>query len=138
MKDAVAAELTPHATEELDPATLPIGRIIRLGGTPATGPKRWFPPSPCACDASGDPYVAVVRDRNIGGRQGAIGACKKLMDVTTVKDTVTYNLALAILEQEVGHEKDLQSLEENLDLMVACGSTEPRRPRRAPRAGPRG
>jgi bacterioferritin len=31
---------------------------------------------------------------------------------------VTYNLALTILEQKVEHEEDLQSLCEDLDLMV--------------------
>jgi bacterioferritin len=34
---------------------------------------------------------------------------------------VTYNLALTILSQEVEHEEDLQSLKEDLDLMVARG-----------------
>jgi len=31
---------------------------------------------------------------------------------------VTYNMALTILEQEVEHEEDLQSLKEDLELMV--------------------
>ena len=44
------------------------------------------------------------------------------MDVTNDKDMVTYNLALTILEQEVEHEEDLQSLKEDLDLMVSRGS----------------
>jgi len=35
---------------------------------------------------------------------------------------VTYNLALTILEQEVEHEEDLQSLREDLNLMVSRGS----------------
>ena len=48
-----------------------------------------------------------------GGRQ-IIG-----MDVTKGKDMVTYNLALAILEQEAEHEEDLQSLKEDLDLMAS-------------------
>ena len=41
------------------------------------------------------------------------------MDVTKDKDMVTYNLALAILEQEAEHEEDLQSLKEDLDLMAS-------------------
>ena len=44
------------------------------------------------------------------------------MDVTNDKDMVTYNLALTILEQEVEHEEDLQSLKEDRDLMVSRGS----------------
>ena len=63
MKDAVAAELTLHATEELGHATLLAGRIIQLGGTPVIDPKEWFALSPCAYDAPADPYVAVSSTR---------------------------------------------------------------------------
>ena len=122
MKDAVAAELTLHAAEELNHATLLVTRIVQLGGTPVTDPRQWFTLSPCAYDAPDDPYVAVVLDQNIAGEQCAIGAYKQLMDVTKDKDMVTYNLALTILQQEVEHEEDLQSLKEDLDLMVSRGS----------------
>ena len=122
MKDAVAAELTLHATEELNHATLLAGRIIQLGGTPVLDPRQWFDLSPCAYDVPRDPYVAVLLDQNIAGEQCAITAYKELMDVTKDKDMVTYNIALTILEQEVEHEEDLQSLKEDLDLMVARGS----------------
>jgi bacterioferritin len=40
------------------------------------------------------------------------------MDITKDKDMVTYNLALTILQQEVEHEEDLQSLQEDLELMI--------------------
>lgn len=121
MKDAVAAELTLHATEELNHATLLTTRIIQLGGTPVVDPKQWFKLSPCAYDAPEDPYVVTILDQNISGEQCAISAYKKLMDATKDKDMVTYNLALTILSQEVEHEEDLQSLKEDLDLMVARG-----------------
>jgi len=122
MKDAVAAELNLHATEELGHANLLAGRIIQLGGTPVTDPRRWFVLSPCAYDAPDDPYVAVLLDENIAGEQCAISAYKQLMDATKDKDMVTYNMALTILQQEVEHEEDLQSLREDLDLMVKRGS----------------
>ena len=122
MKDAVAAELTLHATEELNHATLVSGRIIQLGGTPALSPRDWFELSPCKYDAPSDPYVAVLLDQNIAGEQCAISTYKALMDATKDKDMVTYNLALTILEQEVEHEEDLQSLREDLDLMASRGS----------------
>ena len=122
MKDAVAAELNLHAAEELNHAVLLAGRIVQLGGTPVTDPKRWFELSPCAYDAPEDPYVAVLLDQNIGGEQCAIDTYKRLMDVTKDKDMVTYNMALTILQQEVEHEEDLQSLKEDLDLMVARGN----------------
>jgi bacterioferritin len=122
MKDAVAAELNLHATEELNHAVLVAGRIMQLGGTPALSPVDWFALSPCAYEAPGDPYVAVLLDQNIAGEQCAISVYKSLMDATKDKDMVTYNLALTILEQEVEHEEDLQSLREDLDLMVQRGS----------------
>lgn len=122
MKDAVAAELTLHATEELNHAVLLAGRIIQLGGSPVLSPAAWGQVSPCAYDAPEDPYVAVLLDQNIAGEQCAISAYKRLMDATEGKDMVTYNMALTILAQEVEHEEDLQSLREDLDLMVQRGS----------------
>jgi bacterioferritin len=122
MKDAVAAELNLHATEELNHAVLVAGCIIQLGGTPVLSPREWYELSPCKYDAPIDPYVAVLLDQNIAGEQCAISVYKNLMDVTKDKDMVTYNMALTILEQEVEHEEDLQSLKEDLDLMVQHGS----------------
>jgi len=122
MKDAVAAELLLHSTEELAHANLLATRIIQLDGTPVLEPKDWYTLSPCKYDAPSDPYVAVLLDQNIAGEQCAISSYKHLMDVTKDKDMVTYNMALTILEQEVEHEEDLQSLKEDLDLMVLRGS----------------
>lgn len=118
MKDAVAAELTLHATEEMNHATLLTGRIIQLGGVPVLEPKDWYALSPCAYDPPADAYVGTLLDQNIAGEQCAISLYKELMDITKDKDMVTYNLALQILEQEVEHEEDLQSLKEDLDLLI--------------------
>lgn len=122
MKDAVAAELALHATDELNHATLLSNRIIQLGGAPVLAPQAWAAMSPCRYDPPEDPYVAVLLDQNIAGEQCAITGYKVLMDATKDKDMVTYNLALTILEQEVEHEEDLQSLREDLELMVNRGN----------------
>jgi bacterioferritin len=122
MKDAVAAELNLHATEELNHALLIANRIVQLGGTPVTNPRDWFDLSPCAYDAPEDPYVTILLEQNIAGEQCAITAYKNLMDVTKDKDMVTYNMALTILQQEVEHEEDLQALQEDLELMVGRGT----------------
>ena len=122
MKDAVAAELNLHATEELNHAVMVAGRITQLGGTPVLKPEGWSRESPCKYDAPEDPYVAVLPDQNIAGEQCAITTYKGLMDATRDKDMVTYNMALTILEQEVEHEEDLQSLREDLELMAQRGS----------------
>src|SRR5512133_3220395 len=71
MKDAVAAELNLHATEELNHAVLLAGRIIQLRGTPVLTPNGWSESSECQYDAPVDPYVAVLLDQNIAGEQCA-------------------------------------------------------------------
>lgn len=118
MKDAVAAELNLHATEELGHALLLAGRIIQIGGTPVLTPQAWSALSPCSYDAPEDPYVVTLLDQNIAGEQCAITTYKALMDATKDRDMVTYNMALTILEQEVEHEEDLQGLREDLNLMM--------------------
>src|SRR5512143_858997 len=85
MKDAVAAELNLHATEELNHAVLVSNRIIQLGGTPLVDPHDWFEKSPCSYDPPSDPYVAVLLAQNIAGEQCAIDTYKKLMDATKDK-----------------------------------------------------
>lgn len=122
MKDAVAAELNQHATEELAHAVMVASRIVQLGGTPVLTPEGWAKESPCKYDAPEDPYVSVLLDQNISGEQCAISTYKNLMDVTKDIDMVTYNMALTILEQEIEHEEDLQGLREDLDLMAQRGS----------------
>ncbi len=118
MKDAVIAELTLHATEELGHAELVSKRIIQLGGTPVLTPARWFELTNCAYEAPEDPFVQTVLEQNIRGEQCAISVYDNLMKVTKDVDPVTYNVALQIIEQEVEHEEDLQSLLEDLKMMV--------------------
>ena len=50
MKDAVIAELTLHATEELGHAELLSARIIQLGGTPVLSPQEWMRLTNCGYD----------------------------------------------------------------------------------------
>ena len=118
MKDAVIAELTIHATEELSHAELIATRIIQLGGTPVLSPEEWLKITNCGYDAPSDPYVETVLDQNIHGEQCAIRTYSKLLDITREADPVTYNIILTIISQEVEHEEDLAALKEDLDLML--------------------
>ena len=122
MKDAVIAELEQHATEELNHALMVTTRIIQLGGTPITTPADWYKWTNCGYDAPDDPYVKVILEQNIKGEQCAIDVYQKMIQETQTKDPVTYNMAVTILEQEVEHEEDLQSLLEDLELMVSRGA----------------
>ncbi|MCA1810072.1 MAG: ferritin, partial [Lentisphaerae bacterium] len=117
MKDAVIAELEQHAAEELSHALLLSGRIIQLGGTPINNPKDWYKFTNCGYDAPDDPFVKIILEQNIKGEQCAITTYQQLLKKTQTSDPVTYNVILQIIEQEVEHEEDLQSLLEDFELM---------------------
>jgi bacterioferritin len=119
MKDAVSSELVIHAAEEMAHAELLVTRIIQLGGTPVLTPADWFKLTNCKYDAPVDPFVQTILEQNIKGEQCAIGVYEKLMKITKDADPVTYNIALQIITQEVEHEEDLQSLLDDLQMMVA-------------------
>ena len=118
MKEAVIAELMQHATDELRHAGMVAGRIIQLGGTPVTEPKKWYEVTSCGYDAPDDPFVEAILDQNIKGERCAIGFYKRLLDATQGKDPVTCNMVLQILQDEVAHEEDLQALSEDLEFML--------------------
>ena len=117
-KDAVIAELVQHATEELSHADMIALRIVQLGGTPVLEPKEWYNLTNCGYDAPVDPYVKAVLEQNIKGEQWAIKTYDKLMKMVEGKDPVTYNMILTIITQEVEHEEDLQSLLEDLEMIM--------------------
>jgi len=119
MKDAVIAELTQHAADELRHADMVSLRIIQLGGTPLLSPSDWQKQTNCGYDSPVDAYVATLLKQNIKGEQCAIATYNKLLATTRTADPVTYNMVLQILSDEVEHEEDLQSLKEDLDLLIA-------------------
>lgn len=118
MKEAVIAELLQHAADELRHADMLTMRIIQLGGTPPAEPKKWYELSNCGYDAPDNPFVEELLKQNIKGEQCAIGVYKRLVELTTGKDPVTYNIALQILQDEVEHEEDLQALLEDFNFMM--------------------
>jgi bacterioferritin len=118
MKEAVIAEMLQHATDELRHADMVAARIIQLGGTPVTEPKKWYDVTNFGYDAPDNPFVEIILNQNIKGERCAIGFYKKLLEATQGKDPVTYNMVLQILQDEVAHEEDLQSLAEDLDFMM--------------------
>ena len=117
-KEAVISELTLHATEELNHATLLTTRIIQLGGTPVTKPQDWYKFTNCGYDAPDDPFIVKILEQNIKGEQCAIKTYNSLMKKTEGKDPVTYNILLTILSQEVEHEEDLQALLEDVEIIM--------------------
>jgi bacterioferritin len=118
MKDAVITELMQHAADELRHADMVTTRIIQLGGTPLTTPKKWFEWTNCGYEAPDDPFVRRILEQNIKGEQCAISVYHKMIEEVGLKDPVTYNMAIQILQDEVEHEEDLQALLEDLDMMA--------------------
>jgi len=117
MRGAVTAELIQHATEELGHAELLADRILQLGGTPLLKPADWYEMTNCGYEAPDDPYVEVLLEQNIKGEQCAIGVYHQLVELTKETDPVTYEMALAIMADEIEHEEDLQALAEDIQLM---------------------
>jgi len=118
MKEAVIAELTQHAADELQHAEMLTARIIQLGGIPITEPEEWYKMTNCGYSAPKDPSSKAILEQNIKGEQCAIDAYNHLLEVTGGKDPVTYNIALQILQDEVEHEEDLQALLEDLEKIT--------------------
>ena len=118
MKEAAITELMEHAADELRHADMLAARIMQLGGTPVSEPKKWYDLTNCGYEAPGDPFVKTVLEQNIKGEQCAIGVYKSLLEKTMKKDPITYNIVLQILQDEVEHEEDLQSLLEDFEGMM--------------------
>jgi len=118
MKEAVIAELTQHAADELRHAEMLTGRVIQLGGTPIIKPEDWYEMTNCGYEAPEDPSVKAILEQNTKGEQCAIDAYNRLLEATRDKDPVTYNIALQILQDEVEHEEDLQALLEDIEEMM--------------------
>ncbi len=118
MKDAVIAELTQHANDELRHADMLTNRIIQLGGTPLLSPEDWYKYTNCGYESPDDPFVAKILEQNIKGEQCAITTYNDLIKEVSGKDPVTYNMILQILQDEVEHEEDLQALTEDLEVIL--------------------
>ncbi len=116
-KEAVIAELTQHAADELRHAGMVADRIIQLGGKPLLEPKDWYKHTNCGYEAPEDPNVKALLNQNIKGEQCAISVYKKIIDYTKDKDPVTYDMALKILEDEIMHEEDLEAVKEDIKPM---------------------
>ena len=121
MKEAVMAELTEHANDELRHADMLANRILQLGGMPVSKPEDWYKLTNCGYDAPGNPEVMALLKQNIKGEQCAISVYKSMMEITKDADPVTYNMALQILQDEVEHEEDLEALQDDVDSMLKRG-----------------
>jgi bacterioferritin len=110
MRGIIAGELEEHATEELKHAQMLTERIATLGGSPLLNLESILKESNCGYDEPQDPNTVALLKQNIKGEQCAIKTYKKILDYVEGKDPITYHLILEILEDEVEHEEDLESI----------------------------
>ena len=119
MKDAVLAELTQHAMDELRHANMVADRIMQLGGTPLVNPKDWFTHTNCGYEEPKNFDVVAILEDSIKGEQCAISTYSSLADIVKDKDIITYNMVSEILADEVEHEEDLQDLYDDITEFIA-------------------
>ncbi len=117
MRDAVAAELTEHAADEMRHANMLAERIVQLGGTPIIDPRDWHKLGKCGYDAPKDPLVTSILKQNMDGEECAIRYYKDLFDRVIKVDPVTAHTIGEILGDEVEHEDDLESMLEDVLLI---------------------
>ncbi len=117
MRGPVSGELMEHAGEELKHADMLVARILQLGGTPVLKPEDWYRLTHCGYEAPENHAVKPVLEQNIKGERCAIGVYQSLLESVQGKDPVTAKMVLEILEEEIEHEDDLQSILEDLAMM---------------------
>ncbi|MDR0604603.1 MAG: ferritin [Bacteroidales bacterium] len=117
MRSEIEPELLVHANEELNHAVLVVNRIIQLGGTPVINPEEWTKLARCKYEAPTDPYVEVILEQNLRGERCAIKRYEEIANYTVGKDHATYQMAVAILEDELEHEHDIEDWIKDLARM---------------------
>jgi len=117
MRKLAAYELNEHAEEELDHAERIAERIIQLGGTPLLSPQDWYNETSCGYKTPNDSTVVRLIEQNLEGERCAIDDYQTLLNNVKDKDPITYDLILDILDTELEHEEDLQSILEDIEVM---------------------
>ncbi len=117
MREAVAAELMEHAADEIKHANMLAERILQLGGRPILEPKDWYKFGKCGYDSPIDSFVTAILKQNVDGEECAITYYKDLYDKVEKADPVTAHLIREILEDEVEHEDDLETMLEDIKMV---------------------
>jgi len=114
--ESIIAELKEHAQDELRHAEMLTERILVLGGTPILNPNKWEEYCNCKYLEPTNPESKVILEQNIKGERCAIGVYKNLVEMTEGKDPISYKMLVEIMEDEVEHEEDLETLLDSLSI----------------------
>ncbi|MGB9719690.1 MAG: ferritin-like domain-containing protein [Candidatus Anstonellales archaeon] len=102
-------ELENIAKDELEHATELTERIIQLGGKPIVDPKEYYTKTNCGYEIPSED-VRKALEAGIKGERCAIDVYKKIANIVKGKDEITYQLALHIMNEEIGHEQKFENL----------------------------
>lgn len=114
MRSEIEAELLEHADEELSHAVKLVTRIVQLGGTPVLSPDQWTRMARCRYEAPIDPYVETILEQNLRSERCAIERYRDIADYTDGIDYTTAKMAVEILEDELDHEQDILSYQQDI------------------------
>ena len=118
LRESLVKEMQEHATEELEHANLIAERIMELGSMPIVGPQEWLKKSICGYIEPLDSDILVLLEQNISSERCAIETYRELADYTRGKDDKTFRLAVKILEEELEHEQDLETIKADHDKVL--------------------
>lgn len=114
MRSEIEAELLEHADEELSHAVKLVTRIVQLGGTPVLSPDQWTRMARCRYEAPTDPYVETILEQNLRSERCAIERYRDIADYSDGIDYTTAKMAVEILEDELDHEQDILSYQQDI------------------------
>ena len=117
MRSEIEAELLAHADEELSHAVKLVTRIVQLGGTPVLSPDQWSRMARCRYEAPTDPYVETILEQNLRSERCAIKRYRDIADYTDGIDYTTAKIAVEILEDELDHEQDILSYQQDISTL---------------------
>ncbi len=114
-RNEVVSELTEHAGDELRHAEMLSERIMQLGGTSITNITELNEKANCKYADPTNPDSVEILKQVIDGERCAIDVYNKLLDILRHKDPVTYHVILEILEDEIEHEEDFETILEDIE-----------------------
>lgn len=110
---AIVPQFFEHAEDEKRHAGMLSKRILELGGIPLINPQAWSVNCNCPYAEPSNRHVRTLLEQNISAERCAVTVYKNLCDISHTVDIITYNMASSILADEVEHEDELQTLQED-------------------------
>ncbi len=71
-------------------------------------PDDWTKHPGCADEAPADPYIELVLEQKLRGERCVIERYKEIADFINGKDYASQQMAVAILNEELEHENDIE------------------------------